>query len=119
MASRLRFGGTAARRDHTVTNFGQIRGDVVLGSDTDKFVYGTGGSLTGMLFLGGGGDFVSIENASVSMTIADFVAGPAANGYSRFPVHPDDVATTAPSATPYRCRFAIIRRENRRGAGLR
>jgi hypothetical protein len=65
--------------DDTVVNLGQIVGDVVLGNGADTFVSGEASSLTGMLFLGGGDDLVDIEKGSRSMTIADFVAGPAAN----------------------------------------
>jgi hypothetical protein len=63
--------------DDTVVNLGQIVGDVVLGNGADTFVSGKGSSLSGMLFLGGGDDFVDIEKGSGSMTIADFAAGPA------------------------------------------
>src|SRR5258708_39957848 len=48
----------------------------MLGGGADTFVFGSGGRLTGMLFLGGGNDLVRIEKASGSMTIADFEAGP-------------------------------------------
>ena len=61
----------------TVVNYGQITGDVILGSGADTFVFATGGRLTGMLFIGGGNDSVQIEKGSGSMTIADFAAGPA------------------------------------------
>jgi hypothetical protein len=59
----------------TVINHGTIVGDVVLGDGADTFVFGKGGTLAGNLFLGGGNDFVRIENGSGTSQIADFGAG--------------------------------------------
>ena len=59
----------------TVINHGRIIGDVDLGFGDDTFVFGSGGGVDGALILGGGEDFVRIENGSGTSTIADFTAG--------------------------------------------
>jgi len=58
-----------------VINHGTIVGDVVLGDGADIFVFGKGGTLAGNLFLGGGHNFIRIENGSGTSQIADFGAG--------------------------------------------
>jgi hypothetical protein len=59
----------------TVVNHGHIVGDVILGQGADTFIFGSGGSLDGNLFLGGGKDLVVIENGAGTAKIADFAAG--------------------------------------------
>lgn len=69
------FAVLAGDLSQSIGNYGDILGDVQLGSGDDHYLAGHGGRLDGVLSLGAGDDFVVIENGSGRTVIGDFQAG--------------------------------------------